>query len=46
MWIAEVKYSKIAIPDRIEFKTKEQAEQYCKEKAASVNVRWTDVKEK
>lgn len=44
MWVARVKYSRIAIPEEKKFKTKEEAEKYCREKELyNPYVRWTKV---
>ena len=44
MWVARVKYSRIPIPEEKKFKTKEEAEKYCREKELyNPYVRWTKV---
>lgn len=44
MWVARVKYSRIAIPEEKEFETKEEAEKYCCEKELyNRYVRWTEI---
>ena len=45
MFIAIVKYSKTAIPDEYNFETKQEAEQFCRDKEQhNPYVRWTEVK--
>ncbi len=46
MYVAIVKYTKNAIPVETEFETKQETEQFCKDKEAkNPYVRWTEVKE-
>jgi hypothetical protein len=44
MFIARIKYSKIAFPTETEFATREDAEAHCKDKEENnPYVRWTEV---
>ncbi len=47
MYIAKIKYTRIAIPDEIPFETKEEAEAFAKNKESqNPYVRWTEIIEK